>query len=105
VNDATGFCYFMQPTLDDMRQFFTYFFGEEFSRERIADYGWQILESEWEFNRRAGLTAADDVLPACTKEDPIGPDNVVFDVKPEVIARTKVRMPLRDELFTLQAGA
>jgi aldehyde:ferredoxin oxidoreductase len=103
ANDGTGFCCFLQPTLDDIREFFTCFFGEEVSREQIADYGWQILQDEWEFNRRAGYTAADDELPACMKEDAIGPEKLVFDAKPEIIAQTKVRMPLRDELFAIKA--
>ena len=67
----------------------------------MADYGWQCMADEWEFNRRAGFTEADDDLPDCMKEDAIGPASVVFDVKPETIADAKVRMTtLRDDFFT-----
>ena len=93
----------MTPTLDDIRTFIGYFLGEEITREQIADLGWQILQDEWEFNRRAGHTEADDVLPACMKEDPIGPAKVVFDVKPELIAQAKLRMKPREELFATKA--
>ena len=41
VVDGSGFCLFLQPTLDtsaaDGR-----FLGEEISREEIADLGWQL---------------------------------------------------------------
>jgi aldehyde:ferredoxin oxidoreductase len=103
VCDASGFCQFMQPNLDDIRQFYGALFGEEVTREQIADLGWQILQDEWEFNRRAGFTAADDVLPDCMAQDPIGPTNAVFDVKPEIIAQAKVRMDAREELFSTKA--
>ncbi len=104
VCDSSGFCQFLQPTLDDIRAFYTHLYGEEVSREQIADQGWQILQEEWEFNERAGFTAADDVLPACMAEDPIGPAGMVFDVSPEIIADVKVRKPTREKLFTSRAA-
>ncbi len=103
VCDSSGFCQFMQPTLDNIRMFYGYLLGEEITREQIANLGWQILQDEWEFNRCAGFTDADDVLPECMKQDPIGPTNAVFDVKREIVAQAKVRMESREELFTTQA--
>jgi len=104
VCDSSGFCQFVQPTLDDIRQYYSHFVGRDVSREEIADQGWQVLQDEWEFNRRAGFTAADDVLPACMKEDPIGPAKVVFDVPAGIIADAKVRKPARDNLFSTKAA-
>ena len=104
VCDSSGFCQFVQPTLDDIRQYYGHFVGRDISREEIANQGWQILQDEWEFNRRAGFTAADDVLPACMKEDPIGPAKVVFDVPAAIIADAKVRKPARDNLFNTKAA-
>jgi aldehyde:ferredoxin oxidoreductase len=104
VCDSSGFCQFVQPTLDDIRQFYGFMVGREISREQIADQGWQVLLDEWEFNRRAGFTDADDVLPACMKEDAIGPAKVVFDVSAAIIADAKVRKPGRDKLFTTKAA-
>jgi aldehyde:ferredoxin oxidoreductase len=104
VCDSSGFCQFLQPTLDDIRAFYTHLYGEEVSREQIADQGWQILQEEWAFNERAGFTAADDVLPACMAEDAIGPAGVVFDVSAEIIADVKVRKPMREKLFTSRAA-
>ncbi len=104
VCDSSGFCQFVQPTLDDIRQYYGHMYGREVSRQEIADQGWQILADEWEFNRRAGFTAADDVLPKCMQEDAIGPAKVVFDVPAAVIADAKVRKPVRDNLFTTKAA-
>ena len=100
VCDASGFCQFLQPTLDEVRQCYGLFYGEEVSRERIADLGWQCLQDEWEFNRLAGMTDADDDMAACLREEGIGPDNaLVFDIAPEDCIKAKTRMPLRDSLF------
>ena len=57
------------------------------------------MEDEWEFNRRAGFTEADDVLPECMRTDPVGPTNEVFDLPREVIAAAKIRMPLSEDFF------
>lgn len=104
VCDSSGFCQFVQPTLDDIREFYGHFFGEEISREEIADQGWQCLVDEWDFNRAAGWKDEDDVLPACMLEDPIGPRESVFDAAPEIIADAKVRKEPREELFSGKAS-
>ena len=104
VCDSSGFCQFVQPTLDDIREFYGHFYGEEISREEIADQGWQCLVDEWEFNRKAGWKDEDDVLPACMLEDPIGPRDSVFDAPPEIIADAKVRKEPREELFGAKAS-
>jgi aldehyde:ferredoxin oxidoreductase len=92
--------------MDTIREAMGLFLGEEINREEIADLGWQCLQDEWEFNRRAGFDASDDDLPACLREEGIGPDHSLkFDVSADVIAQAKVRFPLRDELFTeVRAG-
>ncbi len=104
VCDSSGFCQFLQPTLDDIRSFYAAMYGEEVTREQIADLGWQCLTDEWDFNQRAGFTAADDDLPQCMKEDKIGPQEVVFDVPADVIAQAKVRFDPREELFSTKAS-
>ncbi|MEE9279713.1 MAG: aldehyde ferredoxin oxidoreductase N-terminal domain-containing protein [Myxococcota bacterium] len=103
VCDSSGFCQFVGPSLDDIRALYSSFFGEEVSRKSIADHGWEVLSNEWEFNRRAGFTEADDVLPQCMKEDAVGPKKLVFDVDPAIIADAKVRKSFGDELFTKKA--
>ena len=91
---------FVQPSVDEIRQFYTHMYGEEVTREQIADYGWKILQDEWEFNKRAGFTEADDHLPEYMKEEGLGPQNAVFDVSPEIIAKAKQRLDLGEKLFT-----
>jgi aldehyde:ferredoxin oxidoreductase len=105
VCDSSGFCQFIGFNLDTIREGMGIFLGEEISREDIADLGWQCLEDEWEFNRRAGFGVADDDLPACLREEGVGPDHMLkFDVGVDVIAQAKVRFPNRDELFTQKSG-
>jgi len=105
VCDSSGFCQFLQPSLDVIREAMGLFLGEEISREEIADLGWRCLQDEWEFNRRAGFGVADDDLPACLREEGVGPGHSIkFDVPADVIAQAKVRFPLREELFTARAG-
>jgi aldehyde:ferredoxin oxidoreductase len=103
VCDSSGFCQFLQPNLDDIREYYTLLYGEEVTREQIADQGWQCLQDEWEFNRRAGYTEKDDELPDCMKEDAIGPAKAVFDVPREVIVQTYQRFEPNEELFTAKA--
>ena len=104
VCDSSGFCQFLQPTLDDIREYYSMLYGEEVSREQISDLGWECLEDEWKFNELAGVTAEDDVLPDCMVEEGIGPDHALkFDVDAATIAAAKVRFPIRDELFTAKA--
>jgi aldehyde:ferredoxin oxidoreductase len=105
VCDASGFCQFIQPTLDEIRSCYGLFYGEEVSREEIVDFGWQCLEEEWEFNRRAGFTADHDDMAACLREEGIGPDNsLTFNIDKEVTALAKVRFPNSDSLFGKSAS-
>jgi aldehyde:ferredoxin oxidoreductase len=104
VCDSSGFCQFLQPTLDDIRSYYGLLYGEEISREQIADVGWQCLSDEWAFNDRAGFTSKDDDLPACMREEGVGPNHVMkFDVGPEIIAAAKQRFPIREEMFQAKA--
>jgi aldehyde:ferredoxin oxidoreductase len=105
VCDSSGFCQFLQPTLDDIREYYGQYFGEEVTREQIADLGWECLELEWQFNEKAGFTEADDDLPKCLREEGIGPGGAFkFDVSAETIRDAKVRKDIRDELFAVKAA-
>ncbi|MCP5065969.1 MAG: hypothetical protein GY946_05320, partial [bacterium] len=106
VCDSSGFCQFLQPNLDDIRAFYGALYGEEVSREAIHDQGWQVLEDEWEFNRQAGFTPADDKLADCMGQDAVGAEGakVVFDVPAETIQAVFKRMPAQEELFTGRAS-
>jgi aldehyde:ferredoxin oxidoreductase len=103
VCDSSGFCQFLQPSLDDIRNFYGAFYGEEVTREQIAGQAWQILSDEWEFNRRAGFSE-DDPMPECIKKDPIGPTNAVWDVPQELVSQVYQRLEPSEELFTTKAA-
>ncbi len=105
VCDASGFCQFLQPTIPEIASYYSMLYGEEISREQVADMGWQCLQDEWAFNRGAGWKDADDDLPEVMKNEGVGPDGVMkFDVPKDVIAQAKQqRFDPRDELFQLKA--
>ncbi|MEE8580049.1 MAG: aldehyde ferredoxin oxidoreductase N-terminal domain-containing protein [Myxococcota bacterium] len=105
VCDSSGFCQFLQLSLDLIREFYSLYSGEEVTREQIADQGWECLQDEWEFNRRAGFTAADDDLPECIREEGVGPDHSLkFDVDAATIAQVRSRFEPREELFVMKAS-
>jgi aldehyde:ferredoxin oxidoreductase len=103
VCDSSGFCQFLQPNLDHIRDFYGALYGEAIDRDQIADQGWQCLVDEWEFNRRAGFTEDDDVLAECMSKDAIGAAPTVFDVPKEIIQAARERMPAQEDLFTTSA--
>ena len=79
-------------------------YGEEVTREQIADYGWQTLQDEWEFNRRAGgYKDENGRLPEYMKTEGVGPaKDIVFESPPEIIHRAKQRLgPWREAFFGL----
>jgi len=103
--DSSGFCQFLQPTMPEIAEFYSHFYGEAVPKEAVAEIGWQCLLDEWKFNEGAGFTAADDALPACLTEEGIGPDHSLkFDVPADVVAQAKAeRFPEREELWTTKA--
>jgi len=105
VCDSSGFCQFISPTLDDIRQYYGILYGTEVSREEIANQGWECLEDEWNFNKAAGWKDEDNGLSDCLVNEGIGPDHAMkFDVPLEIINQSKVRFPIREELFTAKAS-
>jgi aldehyde:ferredoxin oxidoreductase len=104
VCDSSGFCQFLQPSLDNIRAFYGALVGREVSRTEIHDLGWQTLCDEWEFNKRAGFTAKDDVLSEPLMKDPIGPANAVFDVPADIIAAVYTKMTPGEDVFTAKAS-
>jgi aldehyde:ferredoxin oxidoreductase len=102
--DSSGFCQFLQPTIDDIRAFYGRLYGEEITREQASDMAWQVLQDEWEFNRRAGFSEDGDQMPDCMKQDPIGPANAVWDVPADLVVQAYQRQGDREELFAMKAS-
>ena len=45
------------------------------------------MQDEWEFNRRAGFTAADNDLPEWMRTEPVPSNEAVYDATPETLER------------------
>jgi aldehyde:ferredoxin oxidoreductase len=78
-------------------------YGTSISFEEAADLGWQCMQDEWEFNRRAGFGPEDNDLPAWMRTEAIPSNGAVFAVPQEEIMRVFTRMPISDELRQMKA--
>jgi len=90
--DYTGYCLFttfatidIPNSMEGMLQTLTAFTGKEFSEQDIRRIGKEIIDLELDFNRKAGLTSADDRLPEFFYKEKLPPHNSVFDVTDEQI--------------------
>jgi aldehyde:ferredoxin oxidoreductase len=104
--DSSGFCQFLQPTLPEIAEFMSVLYGEEVTKEQVADIGWECLQDEWKFNAGAGFTTEDDDLPACIREEGVGPDGAMkFDVEADVIAQVKAsRFEPTENFWSIKAA-
>ena len=88
VCDSSGFCQFLQPTLEDIREFYRALYGEEMTREQIADSAGSASPTSGSSTgapaspsgRRAGRLHA---------QDPVGAVQMVFDVPQESSRATR----------------
>ena len=104
ICDSSGFCQFMQPSVEEMRQFINLMYGLDLSEEGIVAYGWQCLQDEWEFNRRAGFTEKDDALPEWMTTEAIPTSGAVFDVPGDEIRRVYTQMEITPKLLKLRVA-
>jgi aldehyde:ferredoxin oxidoreductase len=82
--DSTGLCLFARPPVITDPQLMVDMLNG------IYDWGWtpedldqanrDVLRTELEFNRRAGITSADYRIPEYMRREPLPPHNVTFDV-------------------------
>jgi aldehyde:ferredoxin oxidoreductase len=82
--DATGLCLFARPPViadpQLMVDMINGIFGWGWNKEDLDRFNRQVLRTELEFNRRAGITAADYRIPEYMREEPLAPHNAIFDV-------------------------
>ena len=90
--DSTGMCIFVAfPALDDpaclpaLIDMINARFGINLTGDDVTNLGKNILKIEREFNKKAGLTSADDRIPEFMKYEPLPPHNVVWDFTNEEI--------------------
>jgi aldehyde:ferredoxin oxidoreductase len=55
-------------------------YGWDLGENTLEFLGRQTIRMEREFNRLAGFTSADDRIPEWMTEEPLPPNNVVFNV-------------------------
>jgi aldehyde:ferredoxin oxidoreductase len=82
--DSTGLCLFARPPIIAEPQLMVDMingrYGWGWTVEDYNQFNRQVLRTELEFNRRAGLTAADYRIPEYMRSEPLPPHNAVFDV-------------------------
>jgi aldehyde:ferredoxin oxidoreductase len=82
--DSTGLCLFARPPVianpQLMVDMLNGIFGWGWTTKDLDRFNRDVLRTELEFNRRAGITAADHRIPEYMREEPLPPHNVTFDV-------------------------
>ncbi|HBX68278.1 MAG TPA: aldehyde ferredoxin oxidoreductase [Chloroflexi bacterium] len=82
--DNTGLCLFARPpVISDpqlMVDMLNGIHGWGWTPEDLDQSTREALKTELEFNRRAGITAADYRIPEYMRREPLAPHNAVFDV-------------------------
>jgi aldehyde:ferredoxin oxidoreductase len=82
--DSTGLCLFARPPIIADPQLMVDMLNGRFGWGwTVEDYdraNRDVLRTELEFNRRAGITAADYRIPEFMCDEPLPPHNVTFDV-------------------------
>jgi aldehyde:ferredoxin oxidoreductase len=82
--DSTGLCLFARPpVLADPQllvDLINGIYGWGWTKDDVDRLSRDVLRTELEFNRRAGITAADYRIPEYMCEEPLAPHGVTFDV-------------------------
>ena len=82
--DSTGLCLFARPPViadpQLMVDMLNGIYGWGWSKQDFDQFNRDVLRTELEFNRRAGITAADYRIPEYMREEPLPPHNAVFDI-------------------------
>jgi aldehyde:ferredoxin oxidoreductase len=82
--DSTGLCLFARPPViadpQLMVDLINGIYGWGWTQEDLDRANRDVLRTELEFNRRAGITVADYRIPEYMREEPLAPHNTIFDV-------------------------
>lgn len=102
VCDAMGLCQFLGANMRQMKDLLNGLYGTTLSDEDVAEIGWQCLQDEWEFNRRAGMGEEAGRLPAWMSTEPVPSTGQTFNVPPEELKRVYTRIPPSELFFMLK---
>jgi aldehyde:ferredoxin oxidoreductase len=82
--DSTGLCLFARPPIiadpQLMVDMLNGIYGWGWTKDDYDRANRDVLRTELEFNRRAGITKEDYRIPEYMREEPLAPHNAVFDV-------------------------
>jgi aldehyde:ferredoxin oxidoreductase len=82
--DSTGLCLFARPPIiadpQMMVDMVNGIYGWGWTKQDYDQFNRQVLRDELEFNRRAGITAADYRIPEYMRTEPLAPHKAVFDI-------------------------
>lgn len=85
--ECLGFCIFARPPLfknpQSLSDLLYYRYGVRFTVDQVWEMGINALKVEREFNKRAGISPAQDRLADFFYVEPLPPTNAVFDVPEE----------------------
>jgi aldehyde:ferredoxin oxidoreductase len=82
--DSTGLCLFARPPIianpQLMVDMLNGIYGWGWTKDDYDRANRDVLRTELEFNRRAGITKEDYRIPEYMREEPLAPHNAIFDV-------------------------
>ena len=91
ILDTMGLCLFTRPPFVKRPDLFAMFlkgrYGWDLTYEGVQKIGVDALETEREFNRRAGVSEEFFDVPEFMREEPLPPRNSVFDIPLEEMKR------------------
>jgi len=98
ILDTMGLCLFTRPPFVKRPDLFALFlkgrYGWEVGYEDVQKMGVDVLETEREFNRKAGVSEEFYDIPEFMREEPLPPRNTVFDIPMKEMQRIwEVKVP------------
>lgn len=98
ILDTMGLCLFTRPPFVKNPELFAQFlkgrYGWNITYEDVQKMGIEALETEREFNRRAGVSEEFFDIPEFMREEPLPPRNAVFDISMEEMEQIwEVKIP------------
>jgi aldehyde:ferredoxin oxidoreductase len=98
ILDTMGLCLFTRPPFVKKPELFALFlkgrYGWNVTYEDVQKIGIDALETEREFNRRAGVSEEFFDIPEFMREEPLPPRNSVYDLSMEEMQRIwEVKIP------------
>jgi aldehyde:ferredoxin oxidoreductase len=97
-----GVCIFIRPAFvkdpNLLVRLFKAKFGWDLTYPEIRQMGAHILELERQFNESAGVSDRFNRLPEFMRDEPLPPNNTVFDVDQEEMENIW-KVPVRNDVF------